>query len=111
MMDRKTRWIAGTALAVALVGGCTGMAVANGHGTETPITGEALGKASTAALAYTGGGHITDTEVGDEEGHYEVDVTLDDGRQVDVHLDRACNVLNSTAGQDRPSDQDGPNGR
>jgi hypothetical protein len=110
-MDRKTRWITGTALAVVLVGGGTGMAVANGHGGETPITGEALGKASAAALAYTGSGRVTDTEVGDEQGHYEVDVTRDDGTQVDVHLDRAFNVLNSRAGQDSPSNREGPDGR
>ena len=36
---------------------------------------------------------MTETEVGDEEGAYEVEVTLDDGRQVDVHLDLNLNVL------------------
>ena len=76
---------------------------------ETPITGEALGGASAAALAHTGGGRVTGTEVGDEEGYYEVEVTLGGG-QVDVHLDQAFKVLGGTADQDS-DDQDGPNDR
>lgn len=52
-----------------------------------PITGTDLGRAREAALAYTGGGVATETELGDEESYYEVEVTLADGRQVDVQLD------------------------
>jgi hypothetical protein len=110
-MHRKTRWIVGAGLAVALVGGVTGMAVATAGDNETPITGEALGKASAAALAHTGGGRVTGTEVGDEEGYYEVEVTLPGGGQVDVHLDQAFKVLGGTADQDSKGDQDGPNDR
>ncbi len=110
-MDRKTRWIVGTGLAVALVGGGTGMALATGGDHETPITGEALGKASAAALASTGGGRVTGTEVGDEEGYYEVEVTLSGGGQVDVHLDRAFNVLDTAADKDGRDDQDGSGDR
>ena len=44
-------------------------------------------KASQAALAFTGGGTVTGTEVGDEESLYEVEVTLADGSQTDVQLD------------------------
>ena len=40
-----------------------------------------------------GGGQVTDTEVGDEESYYEVEVQRDDGTQVDVQLDRAFNVV------------------
>ena len=36
---------------------------------------------------YSPGGTVTETGVGDDEGYYEVQVTLDDGSQVDVHLD------------------------
>jgi hypothetical protein len=60
---------------------------------EEPITGEALERASAAALESTGGGRVTGTEVGDEEGYYEVEVTLPDGRQVDVHLDASFKVI------------------
>ena len=60
---------------------------------DTPITGEALQKASAAAIAHTGGGRVTGTEVGDEESYYEVEVTLDDGRQIDVQLDEHFQVV------------------
>ena len=63
------------------------------EGEDQPITGEALQRASEAALDYIGEGRVTDTEVGDEEGYYEVEVTLDNGQEVDVHLDENFNVL------------------
>ena len=73
---------------------------------EAPITGSALGRASDAALASTGEGRVTETEVGDEESYYEVEVTLDDGSQVDVQLDRDFNVVGSEGDDDTPDDND-----
>ena len=64
---------------------------------EQPITGTALARASEAALAATGGGRVTETEVGDEDAYYEIEVTLPDGREVDVHLDRSFAVVSSAA--------------
>jgi uncharacterized membrane protein YkoI len=108
-MDRRKRWIAGAALATALVGGTAGFAGAAGgdneDGKDVPITGTALDKASAAALAHTGGGRVTGTEVGDEEGYYEVEVTLVDGRQVDVHLDQAFKVLSTLGDSDTASER------
>ena len=72
---------------------------------DAPITGEALEQASAAALEYTGEGRVTDTEVGDEDGYYEVEVTLDDGSQVDVHLDESFNVLGQEADRDDVEDE------
>ncbi|MCA9927121.1 MAG: PepSY domain-containing protein [Anaerolineales bacterium] len=63
------------------------------EGPDVPITGTALEQASAAALEYMGEGRVTETEVGDEEGYYEVEITLENGRQVDVHLDEAFNIL------------------
>lgn len=63
------------------------------EGPDVPITGTALEQASAAALAYVGQGRVTGTEVGDEEGYYEVEITLENGRQVDVHLDETFKVL------------------
>src|SRR5262245_10234191 len=60
---------------------------------QQPITGEALTKASAAALAYTGEGKVTETEVNDEDSYYEVEVTLDNGKQVDVQLDENFQVV------------------
>jgi uncharacterized membrane protein YkoI len=62
---------------------------------EAPIQGSALKRASAAALDSTGGGKVTETETGDEESYYEVEVTRDDGSQADVQLDRQFNVVGS----------------
>ena len=63
------------------------------EGPDQAIGGTALDQASAAALQHTGGGQVTDTEVGDEESYYEVEVSRDDGTQVDVQLDRSFNVV------------------
>ena len=61
--------------------------------TDAPITGADLEQASAVALAHTGGGRVTGTELGDEESHYEVEVTLGDGSQVDVQLNGRFDVV------------------
>jgi hypothetical protein len=104
-MERRTRYLVVVAVAVALVGGGAGVALATGGETETPISGDALVRASAAALAETGGGRVTGSEVGDEDGYYEVEVTLDDGSQVDVALDVDFRVLGTQADRDRPGDE------
>lgn len=92
-------------VALALV--AAGIAIgAQRSDAEQPISGSALARASAAALAHTGGGRITETEVGDEEGYYEVEVTLADGRQVDVHLDRAFHVLGADSDDESPDEGD-----
>jgi uncharacterized membrane protein YkoI len=63
---------------------------------STPINGGALAQAKAAALAATGGGQVTGSEIRDEEGYYEVEVTRSDGSQVDVHLDRGFNVTDQS---------------
>ena len=67
------------------------------EGPDQSIGGSALDQASAAALKHTGGGQVTDTEVGDEESYYEVEVTRDDGSQVDVQLDRNFAVVGASA--------------
>jgi uncharacterized membrane protein YkoI len=90
---------AGTSIAVAAGG--------DDDGTERPITGAELEQASAAALEATGGGRVTETEVGDEESYYEVEVTLDDGSQVDVQLDERFQVVGSAADDDGAGDDAG----
>ena len=75
------------------VGGEAESAEDTAEGPDVPITGPDLDAASAAALAYLGEGRVTATEVGDEESYYEVEVTLDDGRQVDVQLDESFIVV------------------
>jgi len=94
---------------VAAAGGWAGVAAAGGSdddGSDTPISGDALDQASAAALAETGGGKVTETEVDDEESYYEVEVTLDDGSQVDVQLDKNFAVVGS---ESDGHDDEGPN--
>jgi uncharacterized membrane protein YkoI len=108
-MARKTKWVAGAAVAVVAVGVGAGIAVAGGGDDENdePITGAELDRASAAALEHTGGGRVTGTEVGDEESYYEVEVTLDNGSQVDVQLDRSFKVVGQEA--DGAGEDEGPN--
>lgn len=73
---------------------------------ETPIQGAALTKASEAALKHVGGGRVSETEVGDEEGYYEVEVTRPDGSQVDVHLAKDFSVLGQVRDEEDPADRD-----
>jgi uncharacterized membrane protein YkoI len=103
MSKRKKFVIVGASIA-ALAAGGAGVAAATGavggddnEGNEQPITGSALDKAEAAALEHTGEGTVTETETGDEESFYEVEVTLDDGSQVDVQLDRDFNVVGDEA--------------
>jgi uncharacterized membrane protein YkoI len=97
-VKRSTKWIAAGAVVAAAAGVGTGVAVAaGGDDSEPPITGDALRRATEAALSHTGGGRVTDTEAGDEDSYYEVEVTLDDGRQVDVQLDEQFRVVSSEA--------------
>jgi uncharacterized membrane protein YkoI len=94
-MKKRTKITVAGIAALAVAAGGVGVATAGGGGddSEAPITGSALDRASAAALDHTGGGRVTDTEVGDEESLYEVEVTRDDGSQVDVQLDSGFNVV------------------
>ena len=103
----KTLLIAAAVAMLLLVG--AGVAYATGGDSEGQATGPGVEKAKSAALDYTNGGRVTGTEVGDEEGYYEVEVTRDDGSQVDVHLDRNFNVLDTKADHEGPDAKDAPN--
>ncbi len=100
-MKTKTKaLLAAGVLAVAGIG--AGVAAAGddddaAEGPDVPITGTDLDRASRVALDHVGEGRVTDTEEGDEESYYEVEVTKDDGSQVDVQLDRNFKVVGSEA--------------
>jgi len=100
-----------TAIGAAAIAFGTGIATAQpDDGEGTPITGEALTKANAAALAFTGGGKVTATEVGDEDSLYQVEVTLDSGSQVDVQLNQDFAVVGNKTeppGADVEPDGDG----
>lgn len=65
---------------------------------DEQLTGSDAERASAAALAYTdaeygSGGQVTEVEAGDSGAAYGVEVTLSDGRQVEVHLDADLDVV------------------
>lgn len=103
-MHHRTRIVIATAGIVVGLAAATTVAVAGGGDdageVDTPISGPALERASAAALEHTGGGRVSETEVGDEDSHYEVEVTKDDGSQVDVQLDAEFKVVGSEADDD-----------
>src|SRR5690349_4263950 len=96
-MKRRTKFAIAAAAAGAIVIGASAAIATAGGGdhSEPALTGSDLARASAAALDHTGEGRVTGTEVGDEESYYEVEVTLDDGSQVDVQLDRSFAVVST----------------
>ena len=95
-MKKRTKLVLVGASALALAASGAGVAGATGAvggDSSHAITGKALEDASAAALRATGGGRVTETEVGDEESYYQVEVTEADGSQVDVQLDRGFKVV------------------
>ena len=108
-MNRRTTIItaAGAALVAAVaVGTVVAAGAMDDDANQQPITGDALTKASAAALAYTGQGKVTETEVGDEDSYYEVEVTLDNGKQVDVQLDKTFHVVKGMPDSESESETD-----
>jgi uncharacterized membrane protein YkoI len=106
MKRKQTVMTAAAAAAIVLGGGGVALAGSDDDTTERPIQGPALEQAEDAALEETGGGEVTGTEVGDEESYYEVEVTLDDGSQVDVQLDRDFQVVGSEADHEDDAAED-----
>lgn len=105
LTKKRTSVLLGSAVVLALSGAGAAIATsADDDANERPITGPAREKAERAALASTGGGSVTGTEVGDEESRYEVEVTLEDGSRVDVQLDESFAVVGSEGDRE---DEDG----
>ena len=104
-MNRTTAKIALGAAAAAVVIGITATGVAGAaapadDSTDVPLSGADLTRAGEAALAETGGGEVVDSEVENEEGGYEVEVDLDDGRQMEVQLDENFAVVGSSENEE-----------
>ena len=102
-MKRKIPLIAAVILALAALS--AGIAIAAGGGGEEPLTGAALEKATAAALDYTGGGTVTETEVGDDGAAYGVEIRLEDGTNVEVNLDENLKVIGQAADDDGANEE------
>ena len=104
-MGRKVKLAAGAAAAVILVVGGAGV-VRAASGDDVPLEGKDFDRAKASALRHVGGGTVVETEVGDDEAAYEVEVKLDDGSQVAVELDESFRVIGSDLDDDGPNDAD-----
>jgi uncharacterized membrane protein YkoI len=113
-MKKKTVWItAGAAAAVLVVAG-VGVAVADpfDNDSDDRLTGTALEQASEAALDEVGEGRVTDSERSDDPDHaYEIEVTLENGQEIEVELDEDFGVVRvddgTRDGDDDSRDDDG----
>ena len=106
-INLRTLVIAAALAMLVLLG--AGVAYATADDSSSQPRGSNIDKAKSIALDQTNGGNVTGTEVGDEEGYYEVEIIKDNGSQVDVHLDRDFNVLSTPADHEGPDTKDGPN--
>jgi hypothetical protein len=93
------------AAAVLGVGGTVWVTTASAGPSDSEID-----RASAVALAEVGEGKVTETETGDEEGAYEVEVTKDDGSQVEVHLDENFKVISVEDESGDEADDDADDG-
>jgi hypothetical protein len=103
-MQRRTRWIVGAGLAVAMAGGLVAAAAASVGDNDRELTGATRDRAVAVALAATDGGTVLETEVGDDGAAYGVEIRLDDGRQVEVNLDESFKVVNQEPDEDQPNE-------
>jgi len=110
-INLRTLVIAAAVVAMLLAFLGAGIAYANGGDSEEQLTGPEAEKAKSAAIAAVGGGTVTEVERddGNGTGAFEVEVTREDGSQLEVHLDGDYNVVGQQADEDGPSDNDGPN--
>ena len=108
MKPRTKLVIAGLATgAVAVVAGgvLAGPAISQ-SGDDQELTGSTRDRAVDAALKATGGGTVTETEMGDDGAAYGVEIRLPDGRQVEVNLDRDMNVIGQEADDDSAAESE-----
>jgi hypothetical protein len=84
----------------ALTAGIAFASGAVGGDDDQALTGATLQKATAAALAHTGGGTVTETEVGDDGAAYGIEVRLPNGSEVEVSLDENYKVIDQAADDD-----------
>jgi hypothetical protein len=106
-MDKRTKLIVGAVAALAALGVGTGVGVASSGGDDHPIQGDARQRATQAVLDHVGEGSVTETEMGDGGATYEVEVRLDDGRELEIELDGNFEVIGTERDDDSGEDESG----
>lgn len=98
-MNRSKKLAVAAVATVALAGGGTTYAFASTGNASDPtsddvaLTGSTLRQATQAALDATGGGTLLEATEGNEGNvAYELDITTNDGKTVEVQLDKAFHV-------------------
>jgi len=72
----------------------TGTGTGTGTGDDAPISADERSSAEQAALAEVGSGTVTELDRSDDADHaWEVEVTTDDGRDIDIELDANFTVV------------------
>jgi uncharacterized membrane protein YkoI len=101
-MNRISRKVSLIAVLVVVAGAVSaGFAIAAASGDDDkPLTGATLDRATAAALKHTGGGTVTETEIGDDGAAYSVEVRRKDGSQVEVNLNESFRVIGEEADED-----------
>ena len=104
----RRKLVIAIALVLALAAASGGIAIASGVGRDDdkPLTGTTLERATDAALAHTGGGTVTETELGDDGSAYSVEVRLANGDQVEVNLDENFEVIGQEGDDDGADEND-----
>jgi hypothetical protein len=103
-MKTRTKVVVGALAGIAVIGVGTGIGVATMGDNDQPLTGSDLERATAVALEHTGGGTVTDSEVGDDGAAYSVEVRLADGSQVEVNLNANFEIIGSSADDDGAGD-------
>ena len=71
-----------------------GTGTGTGTGDDAPISADERSSAEQAALAEVGSGTVTELDRSDDADHaWEVEVTTDDGRDIDIELDANFTVV------------------
>ena len=94
----RTWVVAAGTVVFALIGGPSVMTAGGGgspSGGGPSLSDGAFARAAEAALESTGGGRVTEREAGDQHSAYEIEVTLDDGRHLDVQVDESFTVVST----------------
>ena len=92
-LNKRSHWTLALVALLAVVVVGTLVAATHDGDDDQAITGQALEECTAAALAENPGGTVTETEVGDNGAAYGVEIRLDDGSQVEVHLDENCQFI------------------
>jgi hypothetical protein len=105
-MNKRTKWMVGAGMAVAVVVGGAGAVLATNADDDAQLEGVSRDKAVAAAKAHVGEGEVTDTEVGDDGAAYGVEIRKPDGTQIEVNLDKDYRVTGTEADDDSGPDDD-----